>query len=341
VIDLNVFSNHLFMRPQYQHYYFGDYYAANYRTAGYYPGFSINTGRFGYDPIYAHNRWQNRQNRGWERQQESDFQNRRDHEDLRPPHTWAAQGLHNASDATSRAGLPRIAGLLGDMSRSRDFPMRFQPVDQAERQRLAQHAQDVQRFREERQKLEVDSAAPADVRNKDFVPGRVKLPGSPIAAKSGADLGKDQVPPKIYAAPKPDPKVVAKPRASRSLDQPQPRSVNKVPLDRPLEQPAKAPPLATPQPKAEKAAPQPNTAPAKVKQQRKVEKAAPQPNNVPAKVKQQQPKPEKAASQRHDAPAKVKQQQPKAEKTASQPHNAPAEVKQEQSKDKDKGKDKN
>ena len=34
VIDLVVFASHLFLRPQYQHYYFGDYYAANYRTRG-------------------------------------------------------------------------------------------------------------------------------------------------------------------------------------------------------------------------------------------------------------------------------------------------------------------
>ena len=92
MIDLGVFANHLFLRPQYQHYYFGDYYAANYRSAGFYPWFSINTGRFGYDPIYAHQRWQHRQDSGWEHRQQADFQNRRDHEDLRPPRTWAAQG---------------------------------------------------------------------------------------------------------------------------------------------------------------------------------------------------------------------------------------------------------
>ena len=39
VIDLGVFANHLFLRPQYQHYYFGDYYAANYRAQGSIRGF--------------------------------------------------------------------------------------------------------------------------------------------------------------------------------------------------------------------------------------------------------------------------------------------------------------
>ena len=90
---MGVFANHLFLRPQYQHYYFGDYYAANYRGVGFYPSYAINSGRFGYDPIYAHERWQHRQDSGWEHRQEADFQNRRDHEDMRPPRTWAGQGL--------------------------------------------------------------------------------------------------------------------------------------------------------------------------------------------------------------------------------------------------------
>ena len=143
VIDLGVFANHLFLRPQYQHYYFGDYYAADYQAAGFYPSYSYNSGRFGYDPIYAYDRWQHRQDRGWEQRQQADFQNRRDHENLRPPRTWAGQGLRNASDATSRAGLPRVAALLDDLSRNRDSQLRFQQVDQVERQRLAQQAQDV------------------------------------------------------------------------------------------------------------------------------------------------------------------------------------------------------
>ena len=46
VIDLGVFANHLFLRPQYQHYYFGDYYAANYRSAGFYPWFSYQLRAF-------------------------------------------------------------------------------------------------------------------------------------------------------------------------------------------------------------------------------------------------------------------------------------------------------
>jgi hypothetical protein len=239
VIDLGVFTNHLFMRPRYQHYYFGDYYAGNYRGAGFYPQFSINTGRFGYDPIYAHQRWQHRRDSGWEHRQQAEFQDRRDHEDLRPPHTWAAQGLLNAREATSRAGLPRVAALLDDLRRSTDSPLRFQPVDQSERRQFRQHSQEVQRFRERRQELETRALAPsAKQPAKHFAPARVPLPRSPIVAPSPRQLGKGHAPPRTYKAPKPDPSVRPKPRGNRPIsprspgvDQPKPQHQPKV--DRP------------------------------------------------------------------------------------------------------------
>ena len=61
VIDSGVFSDQLFLRPSYGHYYFGDYYAAGYASAGFYPSFSYQSRRFGYDPIFAHQNWEHRQ----------------------------------------------------------------------------------------------------------------------------------------------------------------------------------------------------------------------------------------------------------------------------------------
>jgi hypothetical protein len=275
VIDMGVFTNYLFLRPRYQHYYFGDYYAANYRGEGILPWFSFQANRVGYDPIYAQERWQHRQDSGWERRLEADFNNRRDHEDLRPPRTWAAQGLLNASDATSRAGLPRVALLLDDVRRN-NSPQRFQSVDQTERQQFNQHAQDVERYRQERQRLERNATgAPAEPYTKVVGPNRVKLPGSPIVGKPGDALGKDHAPPKAYVAPKLDPNVAAKQRVNRAAE-----------LLRTQSQP---------QPKAERQAPQP-----------KVEHQAP----PPAKVERQAPPP-KAERQtpppRDNAPAGQKQ----------------------------------
>jgi hypothetical protein len=192
VIDLGVFANHLFLRPRYQHYYFGDYYAANYRGAGFFPRFAFQARRFGYDPIYAHDRWQHRQDRGWEQRQQADFKNRRDHEDLRPPHTWAAQRAMGTRTVQGGERRPTVALPLDDFRRGKNHPLRFQPVGQSERQQLRQHAQQVQWFRQQRQKLEAGKAGAAvDTRDKKFVPPRVRLPASPIAARPVAGLGRN------------------------------------------------------------------------------------------------------------------------------------------------------
>lgn len=253
VIDLGVFANHLFLRPQYQHYYFGDYYAANYQAAGFYPSYSYNSGRYGYDPIYAHERWQHRQDGQWEHRVAADFQNRRDHEDARPPRTWAAQRALGASEATARERGLAVAAPLSQFTKSQNSPLRFQPIDQAERQKLGQHGQEVQRFREQRQKLETRVAPPSAAQPaRQFAPATVRLPGSPIVARPVAELGKDRAPPQMHVAPKPDLRVEAKPRAARSPEQARPYTVNRLPLDT-----AKTQPQPQPQPKLERPAPQP------------------------------------------------------------------------------------
>lgn len=317
VIDLGVFADQLFLRPQYQHYYFGDYYAANYQSAGFLPWFSFQANGIGYDPIYAHDRWQHRQDSGWDRRVEADFQNRRDHENLRPPRTWAAQGLLNASEATSRAGLPGVAARLDDLRRSQNSPLRFQPVDPSERKQFSQRSQEVQRFREERQKLETGVAGtPAEARAKEYAPARVRLPGSPIVAKPGADFGKDHVPPQMYVAPKPDPNVAARARAIRLAEQPQQHTANRLPLDQPQPQP-KAP-QPQPQPRVERgAAPQPQPQP-------RVERgAAPQPQPQPRVQRGAAPQPQ--PQPRVEPAAPQPQRQSQAERAAPQPRgNAPA-----------------
>ena len=218
VIDPAVFASHLFLRPQYQHYYFGDYYAANYAAAGFYPWFSYNSSRFGYDPIYAHQRWQHRQDRTWEQTVQADFQNRRDHENARPPRTWAAQQALMTSSATSGEKRFVIAAPLDQLTKSKDSPMRFQPVDQTERQKLGQNGQDVRKFVAERQKLETTApAAAVETPSQKFEAARVKFPTSPIMAKSPDQLEKAYTPPKAHQLPQPDLKV-----------EPQPRKVAKV-----------------------------------------------------------------------------------------------------------------
>jgi hypothetical protein len=230
VINPAVFASQLFLRPNYQHYYFGDYYGSNYTTAGFYPWFSYNSSRFGYDPIFAQQRWQNRQDPTWAQNVQADFQNRVDHQNARPPRTWTAQQALTASSAASGDKRFVIAAPLDQVTKSKDSPIRFQPIDSAERQKHGQNGQDIRKFVAERQKLETAvTATPAETAPRTIEPAKVNFPTSPIMATSTNPLEKNYVLPQAHQLPVPDLKVEPQPRVTRSTDPTQLHTVNKVP----------------------------------------------------------------------------------------------------------------
>ncbi len=247
VIDLGLFTAHLFSRPRYHHYYFGDYYAASYNNAGYYPWFSYSSGGYGYDPFYARQRWHHRQDRDWQHRVESDFGHRRDHAEARPPRTLAAQMASNASAVKSPDKSFAVAMSLDQLTKSQDRPQRFQAIDKNERQKLEQRGQEIQTFRQERQKLESKAAVTSATEPaKSSEPVKVKLSQSPIAAKPVATLGQNLAPPKVQDAPKLDLKVEPKPRIAR-----EPKgtpTVTKVEPKRPKVEPLPTAPNAEPKP---------------------------------------------------------------------------------------------
>jgi hypothetical protein len=211
VIDLGVFTDHLFLRPRYHHYYFGDYYAPNYHQGGFYASFSFQSGRYGYDPIYSRQRWTHRQDRKWEHSVETSYQYRRDHETARPPRTWAAQRTISSRPAESRENRVVVATTINVMVNRKDNPVRFQPVAREERQQLSKRGQEVQTSREQRRTLEAQGVETA-VRKPGEVlePAKVQAPHSPIVAKRANQLAKSQAPPEVQRAPKPDLKVQPK-----------------------------------------------------------------------------------------------------------------------------------
>ncbi|NOT01710.1 MAG: BcpO-related WXXGXW repeat protein [Phycisphaerales bacterium] len=217
VISLSVFSDHLFVRPRYHHYYFGDYYDISYQNAGFYTRFAFQSSRYGYDPIYAHQRWDHRQDRDWEIRVDADFRHRRDHADARPPRTLALQIALGAENPKSQERNLDVAVSLERLAKSQDSPVRFQRLDNEEKQRLGQRRQAVQNFREERQKLEarpVDRSA--DESSRESAPARLIIPRSPIVGRRGDENGRERNPPSVHKAPEPDPTVQAKPRRDRA-----------------------------------------------------------------------------------------------------------------------------
>lgn len=214
VINTSVFSDHLFVRPQYSHYYFGDYYAPRYREAGFSASFSYHSssGR-GYDPIYARQRWQHRSEPEWDRRVQANFNLRVDNEDARPRRTLAAQVRYTDSDERRGDRGHSIASRLADVSRDGRSGVRFRQVDQGERQEVSQRGKFMQRFREERRRVETDAAVDnAPTRSE---PVRMKARRSPIAAKPAKQLSPDDSPPKRPERAAPDPKVERRERKFR------------------------------------------------------------------------------------------------------------------------------
>ena len=204
-IDLDVFTDHLFLRPSYHHYYFGDYYARNYAESGIYASISFQSDRRGYDPFYSRERWEHRQDREWEHRDAASYQYRRDNESARPPRTWVSQRNNNVSVAVSSQNHLQVAISINQLAARKEHPVRLQPVARDERQALEHRSHDVQASRDQRRTLEAKPEA-ASSRQADRVaePAKVQLPRSPIAAKPLGELGRNQTPPTTPKAPKPD-----------------------------------------------------------------------------------------------------------------------------------------
>jgi hypothetical protein len=205
VINPAIFASHLFLRPNYGHYYFGDYYGSNYSNVGFSPWFSYQSSRRGYDPIYANQRWQHRQDRDWEHRTASNFRQFSDHADTRPPHTWAAQKALEASAAGPDKNRIAVATSLDDLARSKVGGQRFQPVDNAEQQQFSSRGQEYRKFLAQRQQLETNPANKSAENPAESVqPGLRKLPRSPFVAAPVDQLGRTNSPPKRHEVLKPD-----------------------------------------------------------------------------------------------------------------------------------------
>ena len=85
---------------------------------------------------------------------ETSYQYRRDNEAARPPRTWAAQRNISPTTAESEQNRMLVATPIDQLAKRKDSPMRFQPVAKAERQKLAQRGQEVQKSRDQRRTLE-------------------------------------------------------------------------------------------------------------------------------------------------------------------------------------------
>jgi hypothetical protein len=177
VIDLVRLHLHMFVRPNYYHYYYGDWYGTP--RWGIYASFTFH-GRYGYDPLWTYHRWYfGRQGidyhsrvRGWH-----DYYAR--HEDRRPPRTWHDQQRfadhHRSYEHLRHVTLGRD---LKDYASS--HPRRVAQVAEQDRQRMRDGAQAMREFGEVRRDGERDRRPQADRGQRpERELGRLTLPETP------------------------------------------------------------------------------------------------------------------------------------------------------------------
>ncbi|MFZ5569380.1 MAG: YXWGXW repeat-containing protein [Thermodesulfobacteriota bacterium] len=208
VIDLNVFSDCLFIRPGYRHYYFGDYYAPKYYQRGIYPWFSLHARRRGYDPIFAHQRWIHRHDHEWEHRLQNTFQERRQHKEARPSR-WVTSSVRYGKDSAPATGRGRQIAIPVDQAMSRkDSSFRYQRLNENERKEIRQRENEVRTYGKERRQWENPKMRkPAETSSEFSGQNRTAIPRSPIASRPLDQLDRKAAPPNRYKVPKTNPAV--------------------------------------------------------------------------------------------------------------------------------------
>jgi hypothetical protein len=228
VIDIDLVVNHLFCRPRYRHYYFGDYYAASYLQAGIFPWFSFHFSRHGYSPWFAHHRAHHHdRSSDWDRRWHDWYRHHRDHAEARPPRTFQDQQrrAQQSRDDRQRPGIEDaivLARPLSQVGRQGDSEIKLQKVDERRRQELQRQARDVRQIVTERSKLEGqgsggDRAPPT----KAGGPLQRDLPKSPVISAGRRDGDRTAAPPARPQDPKPDGTVKPGPTSRPKRPQPE------------------------------------------------------------------------------------------------------------------------
>jgi WXXGXW repeat (2 copies) len=90
VVNNDFLPSALFVRPGWQHYYFGDYFGPAYARRGFAPWYGTRYGGQGYDPLYGYSR-RAVTDRNWDRDLRSLYAGRHSGDLVLPPRTWSQQ----------------------------------------------------------------------------------------------------------------------------------------------------------------------------------------------------------------------------------------------------------
>jgi len=220
VIQPSILDFHLFVRPSYGHYYFGDYYAVRYEGLGFRPWFRYH-GHHGFDPLFNYYRWYHHHQmheRDWEHNIHGWFTYYRHHEHERPPHTLLAQ-QQLANKAKGRPDFQhlQIGKPIKELAGHKDSFVKLSAVSEDQRHKIKDASRQLGDFKKQRLDLETSHRTKPGDPKIDFAP-RLK-PDSKIA-------GKRDLPDKLPGTRKPEIKGDGKlGEAASTLSHKQPEKV--------------------------------------------------------------------------------------------------------------------
>jgi hypothetical protein len=246
-IDVDLVNAHLFCRPRYTHYYFGDYYASTYVNIGITPWFQFHYTRGCYDPVFAYHSWYYRsRDPYWERNVRADFNFFVGNVNARPPRTFVAQqniinvtNINNTTVINNRTvninrtralGRP-LNDVVASANKSNEAPVRFRQIDQEQVKLASLQAREARNATRERVDLErraaTQLAAAGPAAGKPGQPPgprqpiKVDLPSKTLVAKPLPPADPTKLKPNEVSSLPPPPAVRNRPsRPNDSTDGP-------------------------------------------------------------------------------------------------------------------------
>ena len=150
-VDIGNLEFGLFTRPQYSHYYFGDYYDSTYIGIGIFPWYECEQRHTWYDPIYVHDRWRHRKDEArWEQNERQEYARRRADKTLRPPGTYREMERRMSRMPESQRRNFEIAAPMTRVVTGKTTAFKFEQTKPEAQQQISRHADDVHKFGEER-----------------------------------------------------------------------------------------------------------------------------------------------------------------------------------------------
>jgi len=196
VVNSGLLADSLFVRPAYDQYYFGDYYAPNYWGMGYYPAYAFHSTSYGYDPLFAYSSWRyGRGDTSWLEQRRAHFRTLQQDAAARPARTIEEQARRPVLKPGASEG-ETAALVVPAKEASKVTSLSVQAMPEAERQQFTTQARTA---RTERIKLETKAEGGGMPKEPRKVNGTAMMVNAGAAAKATAGVPQKPELPKVDA----------------------------------------------------------------------------------------------------------------------------------------------